>query len=133
MKNIYILFLLSLIATGCVAYLPEELLLPVNDISISVKGEEIMKFEENSCQLGYNDRNNEFRVFNDKLTNWFILRCDATPTSVKQKIIADLEYTTSDDLKTLTDLVFTVEKIDENGWVWLWEFERKIGLVIKLL
>lgn len=133
MKKIYILFLVSLFAAGCVAYFPEEILLPVNDISLSVKGEEIMRYEENSCQLGYNDKEHEFRVFNDKLTNWFIIKCNEAPTTVGQKIIADLEYTTSDDLKTFTDLIFTVEKTDENAMVWLWESNRKIGVVIKVL
>lgn len=133
MKRIYILLLALAAACGCKNHLPEEVLLPMTDISLSVKGEEIMKFEENSCQLGYNNKNHMFRVLNDRLTDWFILDCEATPTSVGQKVIAGLEYTTENDVKTVKDLVFSVEQTDEDGLVWLWEKTRSIGVVIKVL
>ena len=133
MKNIYIMLVAAFMATGCMEYLPEDILLPMEDISLTIKGEEIMKFDENSCQLGYNNRKNEFRILNDNLTNWIILDCDITPSSTGQKIVADLEYTTENDVKTLPDLVLTVEKIDEDGLVWLWGKDKSIGLVIKVL
>ena len=133
MKKIYILILALVAASGCVAYLPEEILLPLEDISLTIKGEEIMKFDEGSCQLGYNNRKNEFRVLDDRLANWFILRCDALPSSVGQVLTCELEYTTPDDVKSIEDLEFSVEKTDENGLIWLWEGTRKIGVVIKTL
>ena len=133
MKKIYILLLALSLATGCVEYLPEDLLLPLDEISLSIKGEEIMRFDENSCQLGYNNRKNEFRVLNDKLTDWFILRCDTSPTSKGQEVTCELEYTTRNDIKTFTELTFTVEKTDSEGLVWLWEKTKSIGLVIKVL
>ena len=92
-----------------------------------------MKFDENTCQLGFSDRNNEFRVLDDKLTNWFILRCDAVPSAVGQKMICELEYTTADDVKTFSDIVFNVEQTREDGLVWLWNESKSIGIVIKLL
>lgn len=133
MKKIFAILLVIFAATGCVEYLPEEILLPMEDISMSIKGEEIMKFDENTCQLGFSDRNNEFRVLDDNLTDWFILRCDAVPSVVEQKVICELEYTTADDVKILTDIVFNVEQTREDGLVWLWNDLRSIGLVIKLL
>lgn len=133
MKKIFAILLVIFAASGCVEYLPEELLLPMEDISMSVKGKEIMKFDENTCQLGFSDRNNEFRVLDDKLTDWFILRCDAVPSAVDQKVTCELEYTTPDNVKTLSGVVFNVEQIREDGLVWLWNDLRSIGLVIKLL
>ena len=37
MKKIYILILALVAASGCVAYLPEEILLPLEDISLTMK------------------------------------------------------------------------------------------------
>lgn len=134
MKRIYLfIILVALLATGCNKYKSEELLLPLTDISLTIKGEEIMTFNAKKCQLGYNDQKYEFRVLNDKLTDWFILRCNENPKSVGQVINASLEYTTSDDVKTERRLTFTVERISKDGFVWLWEDEDKIGVVIKIL
>lgn len=134
MKRLYIFILASaLLVTGCNKYKSEEVLLPRTDISLTIKGEEIMTFNAQKCQLGYNDQRYEFRVLNDKLTDWFILRCSENPKSVGQVIKASLEYTTSDDIKTEKGLTFTVEKISKDGFIWMWEEEEKIGAVIKIL
>ena len=98
-----------------------------------MKGELEMTFDENTCQLGYNTGRNEFRVYDEKLANWFVLRCSAKPTSEGQKITADLEYTTADDVKTLTGLEFTVEDTNSDGFIWLWNRDKKIGIVVKSL
>ena len=133
MKRILTLLLIIFAASGCVEYLPEDILLPMEDISLTIRGEEVLKFDENTCQLGFSDRNNEFRVLDDKLTNWFILRCDAVPATVGQKMICELEYTTADNLKLFSDIVFSVEQMREDGLVWLWNDSKSIGVVIKLL
>lgn len=121
-----------LVASAC-QYNVEEVLLSRSDISLSVKGELQMSFDENTCQLGYNTGRNEFRVYDEKLANWFILRCSAKPTSEGQTITADLEYTTADDVKTLTGLEFKVEDTNSDGLIWLWNRDKKIGVVVKVL
>lgn len=122
----------SLTLAAC-QYNAEEILLSRSDISLTVKGELQMSFDENTCQLGYNTGRNEFRVYDEKLANWFILRCSSKPTSEGQKITADLEYTTADDVKTFTDLEFTVEDTNSDGLIWLWNRDKKIGIVVKAL
>ena len=92
-----------------------------------------MSFDENTCQLGYNSARNEYRVYDENLANWYILKCSAQPTSEGQIVKADLEYTTEKDVKSLTDLEFSVEKTSSDGLVWLWNKERKIGIIIKNL
>ena len=122
-----------MLAFASCQYNVEEILLSRSDISLTVKGELEMTFDENTCQLGYNTGRNEFRVYDEKLANWFVLRCSAKPTSEGQKITADLEYTTADDVKTLTGLEFTVEDTNSDGFIWLWNRDKKIGIVVKSL
>lgn len=124
---------IAALAFSSCQYNVEEVLLSREDISLTVKGEVQMTFAEKTCQLGYNTARNEFRVYDEKLANWFILRCSAKPTSIGQKLKADLEYTSVNDVKTMTGLEFTVEDTNSEGFVWLWNKDKQIGIVVKNL
>ena len=126
--------ILSLIfAYGCIGPQPEEVLLPRTDISLTVKGEVKMTYDMSLCQIGYNAETHEFRLVNDKLTDWVIFRSNATPNEVGQQVKAYLEYTATDATKKLDGLVFTVEKVNPDGHVWLWNQDKRIGIIIKTL
>ena len=111
----------------------EEVLLSRSDISLTVNGELQMNYNENSCQIGYNPAKNQFRVYNEDLENWFILSCSAKPTSEGQKLKADLDYKTGTTTKNYKDLEFSVERISSDGLIWLWNKDKKIGIVVKSL
>lgn len=133
-RHIAGLVLAILLIYGCSGGIqPAEVLLPRTEISLTVKGELQMTYDQKTCQIGYNDGTHEFRLINDKLTDWVIFRSDATPTNVGQKVNAYLEYTLNKDTKTMDELTFTVEKTDSDGQVWLWNQDRKIGIIIKTL
>ena len=125
---------LSLIAiASCNGPQPDEILLPRTEISLTIKGEVAMEFEPNTCQIGYSSDRNEFRLINDNLSDWFIFRSDVLPTYVGQEVKGTVEYTSQDATKILTDLTFSVEKTDPDGTTWLWNKDKKIGVIIKLL
>lgn len=119
--------------SGCVGPQPDEVLLPRTEISLTIKGDMIMEYDPATCQIGYNSERNEFRLVNDKISNWFILRTGAVPADAGQEVNASLEYTSQSSIKTLNDLSFRVEKTAPDGTVWLWNKDKKIGIIIKLL
>ena len=133
MKRIYIICIAVTVAllSSCDRYQPEELLLPKSDISLTIKGEDQIRYDQETWQLGHNAEKNEFRAVNDKLTDWMILRCNTDPSTVGQSVTAYLEYTTSNDTKKLNALTFTVEKTSPEGMIWLWNDDKKIGVVVK--
>ena len=135
MKRIYIICIAvtMTLLSSCDRFQPEELLLPKSDISLTIKGEDQIRYDQKTWQLGHNAEKNEFRAVNDKLTDWMILRCNATPSTVGQSVTAYLEYTTSNDTKKLNALTFTVEKTSPEGLIWLWNDDKKIGIVVKSL
>ena len=118
---------------SCTGLQPEEILLPRTEISLTMKEEVLLEFDPATCQIGYNSERNEFRMLEDRLGNWFIFRSDATPTDVGQNVRASLEYTSQSSTKTLTDLTFSVEKTSPDGTTWLWNKDKKIGIIIKVL
>ena len=121
------------IVTGCTGLQPEEILLPRSEVSLTVKEEVVMAFDPATCQIGYNSERNEFRLVDNKISDWVIFRSDAVPTDVGQKVKASLEYTSRSNIKTMTDLTFSVEKTAPDGTTWLWNKDKKIGIIIKVL
>ena len=111
----------------------EEVLLSRSDLSLTIKGETIISFDENTCQLGYNTGSNEYRVYDEKLTSWYIAKCSVMPTSEGQEIKVDLEYTTQKGVKSIKGLECKVEKISSDGLIWLWNKDRQIGIILKQL
>lgn len=132
MRRIIYIAAAVLIVSAC-RYDIDEILLSRDDISLTIKGELQMSFNENTCQLGYNTGRNEFRVYDEKLSDWFIVRCSAKPTSEGQEVTAELKYTTNTDIKTMKGLKMEVQKLSSNGLVWLWEKDKKIGIIVKSL
>lgn len=132
MKRIIFIALAALAISAC-RYDVDEILLSRSDISLTIKGELQMSFNENTCQLGYNTGRNEFRVYDQMLLEWFIVRCSAKPTSEGQELTAELEYTTKADTRKLKGLKMEVQKISSDGLIWLWEKDKKIGIVVKSL
>ena len=70
--------------TGCNTVGPEEALMPLDDISLTIKGEKQFKYSKDNFQLGFNDKEVVFRVTEDKLAHWFVLDCNELPTNEDQ-------------------------------------------------
>lgn len=132
-KHIALTIMAIAAISSCAGLQPEEVLLPRMDISLTMKEEQVMTFDPATCQIGYNSGRNEFRLINDKLNDWVIFRSSATPTDVGQEVKASLEYTSQDSTKKLENLTFRVEKTAPDGMVWLWNKDKKIGIIIKIL
>ncbi|MBR2128362.1 MAG: hypothetical protein IJ940_05800 [Bacteroidales bacterium] len=129
-----ILLIASIIAlAGCNRFDIDEILLQRDDLSLTIRGEVIFSYDPGTCQLGYNPESSTFRTYSDDLGHWFILTCRSSPDTEGQSVKADIEYTSQTDTKTIRNLEFTVKKNDRAGKIWLWNDERKIGVVVKRL
>ena len=118
---------------GCNPYDVNEILISSDDISLTVKGDPVFVFDADDCQYAYNSGRREYRAMTDDVSEFFVFRAHETLSYVGQEFTADLTYTADHKVKSLTDQVFKVEKIDEGkGLVWLWCQSRKAGLVIKV-
>ncbi len=128
-----VLMLIMLSAVSCIKFDVDEILLVRDDISLTVKGVEQFKYNPVTCQMSHNTSKNEYRIFDDKLSEWVILTCDEMPASEGQKLTADLSWTGSKRQESMKGLSFKVEKTDGSGKIWMWCKDKSIGIVIKNL
>ncbi len=132
MRKILILMIL-LSAASCIRYDVDEILLVRDDISLTVKGVDQYVYNPLTCQISHNKTKNEYRVYDDKLSGWFLLKCSDMPTDEGQNITADLSWTGDKRQEIMKGLSFKVEKTDGSGKIWLWCKDKSIGIVIKNL
>lgn len=121
------------VMASCDRYDVEEILLSREDISLTWKGMEQIVYEPATWQLGYNPERNEFRVNDDSMANYFVLKCKERPDMEGQEIDASVEWTVRTDIKHYDGLKFEVEKVGADGLVWLWNRSQKIGITVKYL
>lgn len=133
MKKIILLLAVLAMAASCVEYDVSEILLQRTDISLTWRGELQMSYNPLTCQLGYSDASNEYRIYDDNLGYWFILTCSDTPSFAGQELRADIEWTTANDTRIERGVEFKVEKTNRDGQIWLWSKSKKIGAVIQQL
>ena len=131
MKRLLIILPLFYILIGCTPDFTENNLINQNEISLIWKGAVQVSFDEATGQLGYNDARNEYRVYNDKLSDWFTMRCSEEPTEEGQVLSADVSWTGERSPKSFNGLSFKVKRISQEGLIWLWNEREKIGIIIK--
>ena len=126
------LIVMAAFATGC-RWEIDEILLDREDISLTIKGEDIFIYDPLTCQLSFNKSDNTYRMYDDRISDWVIVECSERPDTEGQSLTADITWTTSSSIKIERGLRFTVQKTAADGKVWLWNKSKKIGIVIKNL
>ena len=130
MKKLIIGILLAAIS-ACNPYGEEQTFMEGTEISLTWKGNTQVRYNAENYQLSFNDHKNEYRVYDDKLADWFTLRCSELPVTLKQSLSADVSWTGTNSKKEFKGLVFEVQRTAENGMIWLWNSSEKIGIIIK--
>lgn len=133
MRRIIISLTALLILSGCVSYDINEILLQRDEISLTSKGEVQMTYDPQTCQLSYNESDNEFRLYKDNLSDWFIMTCESKPVEQGQIVKASVSWTTETNAFSIDDLEFEVMRLNEKGRIWMWCQASKLGVVIQTI
>ena len=131
MRKLFIIIPFICALTGCNPDFTENNLMGQSEISLIWKGAVQVTYNEHTGQIGYNDSRHEYRIYDDKLANWFTVRFSEEPLEEGQELSADVSWTGSKNPKTFNGLSFTVKKISQDGLIWLWNEREKIGIIIK--
>ena len=131
MKRYLTLIFTAVMFTSCADVNIDEVLLGSTDISVSLKGKVQYTFNPDKGQAAYDRESNLYRYFDDDLGSWFEIRCSTRPAMEGEVIKADIDWATKTSFRTEEGMVFTVEKTDETGMIWLWNDSEDIGIIIK--
>ena len=131
MKRYLTIIFTALILAGCADVSIDEVLLSSNDVSVSLKGKVLYTFNPDKAQAAYDRENNLYRYLDDDLGCWFEVRCHTRPATAGEVIKADIDWATRTSFRTEKEMVFSVEKTDETGMIWLWNDSEDIGIIIK--
>lgn len=131
MKKVFYIILSVILLCGCGPENEEIIILERSEISLVWKGTIQVSFDQKNGQLAYNDKTDEYRVYDDKLANWFTLRCSEKPTTEGQILNADVSWTGNKSPMSYEGLSFIVKKVSDTGLIWLWNTDNRIGIIIK--
>lgn len=132
MRRLILTAAIAVIATGC-RYDIDEILLERDDVSFTMKGEDVFIYAPATCQISHSIPENTYRMYDDRLSDWVIVKCSERPDTEGQVISADLTWTASSSTRKEKGLRFTVQRTAPDGKVWMWNKSKKIGIVIKNL
>mgnify|MGYP003310981443 FL=1 len=133
MKKAFLTLIIISSLAGCINYDINEILLQREEISLTSKGVDQLTYDPLTCQMSYNESKNEFKVFRDNLSDWFVVTCDDRPVEEGQIIIASISWTAETNTHTIPDLEFEVMKTSDDGKIWMWCESAKIGVVVQIL
>ena len=132
-RHIIIAAVAIILATSCSdKAMLEEFTNDVQGIGLTMKGNRVFSYDENLCQLGYDESLNQFRISDDSMTDYFVLTVDALP-DVGSETSGKLSFTTDDDLINMSGLTFKLVKKSPDGLMWFWNKKNAIGAVVRKL
>ena len=105
----------------------------LTDVCLKVKGTIVYQYVSGASQMAFNRGRKEFRAGTDTMSDYFLLTMSEVPHEDGQTLTGSLQWTTDDDTPHMTGLSFKVERIGDDGTVWLWCPSQKILVVMKLL
>lgn len=111
--------------------LQEEFVVSPAEFGLTIKGTRYDRFAEETCQYGYMESNHEFRVSNDNMSDYYVLRLDRIP-GVGEETSGELVYTTEDNIVSKPGLKFKLLKV-EKDYYWFWNKRNSIGTVVRKL
>jgi hypothetical protein len=133
MRRLVVILLLCLVAlTGCQDERQRAAFCENEGVRLMVGGSIAFSYEPNTCQLAFSRDLREFRAFTDTMSDFFLATFSRVPTSLGQRLTANLTWTTEREVLTRKNLTLEVVRL-EGDMVWLWSDAGRIGLTVRIL
>ena len=125
--------LILLILTGCQGGLNmESEMLKTEKVCLKVEGRLIYEYKPATDQLGFNKTTCQFRAGSDNMGDYFVATFAERPVRKGQSVEVTLQWTENNTVvRKKRDM--KVEKLSDNGYVWLWYRKEGIGAVVRFL
>jgi len=127
------MLLLGLAAACNRAAEPDEAFLASEDLCLIERGHLIRRYDPLTCQIGFSRSDVEFRVHNDRMSDFYILTLERLPSSEGEEIVGTVMWSGSSGITRRSDLTFKVEKLSSDGKVWLWNAGKQVAVSVRIL
>lgn len=118
---------------GCVREEMDPAFIESNDIALRINGTTAYVHSPLTGQLAYSESRRQFRACNDDMSIYFIFTCNDLPVREEQTVKASLEWRTPSSSGHRNGIRFTVEKINDDGMIWLWNSRDLISVTVQKL
>ena len=129
-------FLLSLLCllllSGCQDERQLNAFCENDEIRLMVGGTIAFTYEPNTCQLAFSRDLKEFRAHTDNMSDFFVANFSEIPSTLGQRLSADLVWTTEREVLSRKNLTLEVVRF-EGDECWLWSGAGRIGLTVRIL
>ena len=130
----YLLIIAFTALVGCNEITEEEQIFADADSNPALyyKGSVWVDFSPNDFQLGYNEGRNEFRLHDDDMSSFYILKLTKMPHQKDESIEGNLKCSKGGRVVERDKVKFKVTKKEQDTY-WLWSRSEQIGIVIQRL
>lgn len=129
---IFLLLASAVLTSSCNKAELFPLFIEREDIHLQVGGEDVFKYDENSCQLGFNRELKQFRVHTDNMSDYFCITMNDLPESEGDIVVADISWTTMRDVKYRKKITLEAVKL-KGDKIWFWNDGQRIAAVVQIL
>lgn len=123
-----------LLSSGCEKGLePDPGFIADGRLALTVRNSMKVAYLPETYQIGFNAERHQFRIHNDTMSEYYILRCQELPDHQGQKIRCSLKYASEGKAFYKGGLTYEVLKTDDDGTFWLWNTEKGIGASVRVI
>lgn len=132
MKRLFLILLpLCICLASCSGKVSEEFLANPS-LCLESDGDVIFSYSPADCQISFNQDKKQFRVMDDTMSKYYMVTLNDMPSSLGQKLSADIVWVSGNGVQNLSDVELKVEKI-EGDQVWLWSSRRKLAVSVRII
>lgn len=132
--RLYILALGLLLLCACDRQGVTELAGFITDdtVRLELDGERVFSYDEDGCQLAYNEKRCEFRAHTDTMLDYFVVNLSAVPARLGAKVSATIAWSTDTGEKTKENITLEAKRI-KGDVIWLCDASRHNAVVLRVL
>lgn len=115
--------------------LKEEFINTTEGPGLVIKSNTIFEYSPADCQIGYRPAGNEFRMSDDRMGEYVVLKLEKIPSN-GEETTGTLTYTTPTNIITKSELHLKLVKEKDNAMgrtLWFWNKKNGIGIVVSTI
>ena len=122
----------ALILGGCINNTPIGPFVADETVRLEIDGSTVFRFDENTCQLSYNETRCEFGASNDTMLDYFVLSLSGIPAHTGDKVTAAVTWSTEAGERHKENVTLEAKRI-RGDVIWLCDDGRHTAAVVRVL